>query len=161
MSMPQVLATVKEALLDPDVGFTAAIEALAEPSGAVVRADFTLLDWALSGTPSPTTAPNIMVRPRRWQPTANAAEVGHRDASVEIEIGYEYFGAESDDIQDNVTLASVAIAKVVDALRDFSDATQGTIVTVVDPISYDYGQFTGPTSHGFLATITLLERSTT
>jgi hypothetical protein len=112
MSMPQVLATVKEALLDPDVGFTAAIEALA-------------------------------------------------DASVEIEIGYEYFGAESDDIQDNVTLASVAIAKVVDALRDFSDATQGTIVTVVDPISYDYGQFTGPTSHGFLATITLLERSTT
>jgi hypothetical protein len=160
MSMPQILATLKEALLDPDVGFTQAVESLAEPGSAVIRSDFALIDWILSGRPTDTRAPNLMVRPRRWVPVGNASDTGHRDALAELEIGYEYFGAEPDDIQENVTLAATAIAKVIDQLRAFSDATGGTIIDVQDPIAYDFGQFTGPTSHGFLATLTLSERST-
>jgi hypothetical protein len=88
-----------------------------------------------------------------------AGDTGHRDAFVDIEIGYEYFGGVLTQIQNNVAIVATALAQVLDQLRAYSDAHAGTIIEVDNSVRYDFGQFAGPTSHGFIATITVQERS--
>ena len=158
MSMAELLGTVDGALKDPVVGISAKAALLAEENGAV-RIDVAFVKWALAGTMQDTRAPNVMLRPRRWLPTGNLYDTGMRDASAQIDIGYEYFGTDAIAIQDNVVAMATALAQVIDALRQYSDDHGGTIIEVADPILFEFGQFTGPVSNGFLATITLLERS--
>lgn len=157
MSMPQILATWDALVRDPDVGLAAKVEALALSNGADIRSDFNYLAWALQGQLSATQSPNVMMRPLRW--LAQPKDGGQRDADAEIQFGYEYFGADLGDIQENVTLVSVAFAQVVDEFRNYSDRVGATFLELAGAIAYDFGQFAGPTSHGFLATITLTERS--
>jgi hypothetical protein len=157
--MADVLATVAAALEDPEIGLAAAVESLAEPGGAIVRSDFSFGAWALSGQLSDTRAPNVVVRPRQWEILEDGSAVGHYDAFAVLDISYEYFGAELDDIQTNVTIAGVALTKVIFALREYSDRTDGTIVDLRGTLLFNYGEFEGPTSNGFTCTLTLIERS--
>lgn len=159
MSMQEVLDVVEGALQDPIVGLAAAVDVIANGDGRI-RVDFVHGKWALAGALSDTRSPNVMVRPRRWLPEAKRADTGHRNADVQLDIGYEYFGNDPLAIQDNVAAVATALAQVIDELREYSDTRGGTIIETVDPILFDFGQFQGPTSNGFLATITLIERST-
>ncbi len=124
-----------------------------------IQTVFGYVPWALEGPLKDTRAPNIMTRPRNWRPEVKKGDTAHRDAWVDIEIGYEYFGGVLADIQDNVAIVATALAQVLDQLRAYSDAHAGTIIEVDDSVRYDFGQFAGPTSHGFIATITVQERS--
>lgn len=159
MSMAQLLETIDGALKDPSTGLAVAASALAD-SNAMIRVDFAHVKWALAGTLNDTRGPNVMLRPRRWLPLGKRSDMGHRDADAQIDIGYEYFGGDPIAIQDNIATIATALAQVIDGLRAYSDLHSGTIIEVADPILFEFGQFTGPTSNGFLATVTLIERST-
>ncbi len=158
MSMAQLLETLDGALKDPSTGLAVTAAALTE-TNALVRVDFAHVKWALAGALNDTRSPNVMIRPRRWLPLGKRNDMGHRDADAQIDIGYEYFGGEPVAIQDNIATIATALAQVIDGLRAYSDLHGGTIIEVADPILFEFGQFTGPTSNGFLATVTLLERS--
>lgn len=158
MSMQQLLDLVDGALKDPDIGLSVAVSALADGDERI-RADFVHVEWALAGAMADTRSPNVMMRPRRWLAESKVSDTRHRDAEAQIDIGYEYFGSDPRHIQDNIALVATALAKVIDELVAYSTATGGTLIEVRDPVLYEFGQFTGPTSNGFLATITLLERS--
>lgn len=157
MSQQQILATVQALLEDATEGLAARTTALAA-GDARIRSDFHFVPWQLSDRPHPTQQPNVMLRPRQWQPGLRRLTT-IRDAQVAIEIGYEYFGTDAQAIQDNVTLVATALAQVLDGLRDYSDAHGGTVIDVLDPLTFAFGQFSGPTSNGFLCTVTLEERS--
>lgn len=159
MSMQQLLDTVSGALQDDDVGMAVKLTALAD-GDACVRSDLTFARWALTGSLNDARGPNMAVRPIAWSPDTKVSDQGHRDAAAQIEVSYEYFGSDLDTIQRNVALAATALAQVVDELRAYSDAHDGTIIEVVDPMGFTFGDYAGPTSHGFKATITLTERST-
>jgi hypothetical protein len=158
MSMAQLLETIDDALQDDAVGLSSKLIALAG-GDARVRSNVKFEAWALSGTLTDARRPNVAVRPLAWEPDTKTSDVGHRDAAAQIEIGYECFDADLDAIQINVALAATAVAQVIDGLRAYSDAHQGTIIEVLDPVRYTFGDFAGATSHGFTATISLVERS--
>ena len=158
MSQKQVLATVEALLQDGARGLTAKATALAAGDGTI-QTNFRFVRWALAGTMQPATAPNVMVRPGAWRPQTRNDANPHRDAFAAIEIGYEFFGADPDAIQANVALVATALAQVLDELVDYADDTGGTIANIEEPIEFLFGQFTGPTSHGFLARVTVFERS--
>lgn len=161
MSVREVIATVRDCLRDDVVGLAPAVTALAGGADKPerVRTDFNFVKWKLSGAVNlqPTTAPNVMLRPKKW--TSDVKQANHRNGRVFIEVGFEYFDAETDVLQDNITIGAVALARAIDGLRAYSDAHGGTIIDVVDPIQYVFGEFEGPASSGFLATIELEERS--
>lgn len=156
--MEQILFTVDGALQDPTLGLSARIAALKGVDDRI-RDDVQFKAWAMAGTMTDTRAPNVMLRPRRWLATSKASDTGHRDADAQLDIGYEYFGGDPQHIQDNVALVATALVQVIDELRAYSDATGGTIIDVTDPVLFEFGQFAGPVSNGFLATLTLTERS--
>lgn len=159
MSVLQVLATVNGLLADDALGLAERVSALAAGDTPRIRADFTFVPWALESPLKDTRSPNVMTRPRNWRPEVKKGDTAHRDAWVDLEIGYEYFGGVLADIQDNVAIVATALAQVLDSLRAYSDAHAGTVFEVEDSVRYDFGQFAGPTSHGFIATITVQERS--
>jgi hypothetical protein len=159
MSVPQVLATYDGLLTDPVLGLSARIAALAAGDTPRIRTDFTRVPWALESPLKDTRTPNVMTRPRNWRPQVKKGDTGHRDAYVDLDTAYEYFGGVLADIQDNVAIVATALAQVLDCLRAYSDTHAGTIIEVEDSVRYDFGQFVGPTSHGFIATITVQERS--
>jgi hypothetical protein len=72
------------------------------------------------------------------------------------------FAADPESIEANVSLAAVALAQVLDGIREYSDATNGSIIDLegTQPILFQFGEFDGATSSGFIAAITLTERST-
>lgn len=158
MSQKQVLATVDGLLKDAVRGLTAKATALAAGDPTILT-DFNFVRWALGGTMQPATKPNVMSRPGSWTPQTRNDANPHRDAFAAIEIGYEFFGADPDAIQANVALVATALAQVIDELVQYSVDTGGTVVDVQEPIEFLFGQFAGPTSHGFLARVTVFERS--
>lgn len=158
MSVPQLLTALNGVLADPVLGLTARTTALAAGDPRIQTA-FTYAAWALDGGMRIATRPNVMVRPRLWMPATTRADGGHRDARGRFEIGYEFFGAVLADIQDNVAIVATALAQVLDSLREYSDLHGGTVIEIEDGTQFDFGQFTGPTSHGFIATVTIIERS--
>jgi hypothetical protein len=159
VSQREILTTVNALLVDAAVGLRAKTEALAAESERVIAVDYRFVKWALAGKMQTSTQPNVMTRPVRWQPDAKNEGRPHRDATAQLEIGYEYFGADPEDIQENVTIAATALAQVLDELAGYSLANAGTVYDVVDPIDFQFGQFSGPVSNGFIARVTVLERS--
>jgi hypothetical protein len=159
VSQRQVLVTALALLQDNGVGLKAKTDALAGQSTATIRSDFNFTKWTLRGPLNPAAAPNVMLRPRSWNPDQKLAVKPDRTSWSEIEIGYEYFGTDPDEIQENITIVATAVAQVLDGLRDYSDAHAGTIADVRDPLQFLFGEFAGPSSAGFIARATILERS--
>lgn len=163
MSMRQVLDTVRGLLKDDIVGLKAKADALilADPPESIVRTDFHFIRWAFSTLTNPTQKPNVIVRPGSWRGDEMLG-TGQRDAICIVEIGYEQFGTDPDEIEDGLALIAAALPRcVLDGLRAYSDAHGGTIVDVIDPIEVQFGEFAGAASSGFLARVTVLERSST
>jgi hypothetical protein len=160
MSISQVIATVTACLEDPLVGLSARVAALADTEAEDpqrIRTEFASRKWKLAGVMQPSGQPNVMVRPGRW--SARLKQANHRDGVVLVEIGAEWFDANVDVLQENITIAAAALAQVLDGLRAYSDAHSGTVIDVLDPIEYVFGEFTGPASSGFTATTLIEERS--
>jgi hypothetical protein len=161
MSIATVLDTVRDCLADETVGLSSQLSALASDASSDptrIRLDFNVVKWKLGNVAQTSTQPNVMLRPRRWDTQQKRA--AQRDGLVAIDVAVEWFEADTDVLQDNVTLAATALARVLDALRDYSDAHNGTVIDVLDPITFAFGEFEGPVSSGFVATIQIEERST-
>lgn len=164
MSQRDVLATTDALLRDPAAGLTAKVDALVvletDSLGDIgIRSDFNFVKWALRGVANPSQSPNVMLRPRRWSPDQKLPGKPQRDARGEIEIGFETFGTDPAEIQENVTMVATGLAQCIDGLRDYSDAHGGTVLDVEDPLVFEFGEFAGPASAGFLARVRVLERS--
>lgn len=167
MSEYQVLAIFRALLRDPVVGLKAKVDALvlALAPASAIRSDFNYTRWAFGAVTNPATKPNVMLRPGAWAGDEKLG-TGQRDATAVVDVGYEIFGTDPDEIEDNVTIVAAAVAQcAVDELRAYSDAHGGTIVDVVDPFTVQFGEFAGSgvgvgaASSGFLARITVQERS--
>jgi hypothetical protein len=160
MSIQQLLATTQACLADDGVGLAVRVDALASTAAIPpekIRTDFAFVAWKLAGTLQSSRTPNIMLRPVRWSPVVK--QQNHRDAPALVEIAGEWFDADPIVLQENIALAAAALAQTLDGLRDYSDAHQGTVIDVLDPMDFRFGDFPGGASAGFTATIQILERS--
>jgi hypothetical protein len=167
MSQRQVLTVLDALLQDAEQGLGITVDRLSSAmgAGATLRSDFNFGTWALPGIAQPTTRGNVVLRPIAWRPMPLYAD-RIRDAECDIEISFETFAAEPNDITNEVLLVSLALTKVLDQLREYSDkmvASYGTVIDLTgDPPRYafSYGEFAGPTSNGFVCRFSLNERST-
>jgi hypothetical protein len=160
MSQQQVLATLEACLQDVVDGLAAKVTALAAvvaTDPATIRVDFNFVKWKLAGAMQPARTPNVMLRPGRW--SVGLKQANHRDGVTNVEVGAEWFDADPSVLQDNIVITATALAQVLDGLRDYSDAHGGSIVDVIDPIEFLFGEFSGPASSGFTAAIQIQERS--
>jgi hypothetical protein len=170
VSLAQVLETTRAALVDRTVGLAAQMTALAGTQTKVdpelIRTDFNFVKWRLSSPTNlqQTTTPNVMTRPA-------ASSAGHknanlRDAAHRLEVSIEFFDADVDVLEANVETATAALIAVFSGLPEFSLANGGTIVEVIAPFTFAYGDFatlagaTDPVSAGLTATVSIQERST-
>jgi hypothetical protein len=160
MSAASVVDLVIALLGDPQFGISAKM-ARVIADGAIdpttVRTDFQVSRWRLPEQARPSTQPNIMVRTTQWR--ANLKRGNLRDGLMALQIGAEWFDSTGETLFLSVDLTADALALTLDALRDFSDLKHGTVIDLIDPIVVDFGQFEGPVSHGFLATIQIEEQT--
>lgn len=169
MSMRQVLDIVDALLKDESVGLRATTERLAVSLPNVspgnpepVSGDFAFYRGKLPGIRPTNHRGNVMLRPARGN--ANNRLGGNvREGAQVIDIGFETFGASDDDQVDEATLVLGALRQCLDGLREFSDANLArfgtSIIDVDEAMDYRFGDFDGPTSYGFLATISIQEIS--
>lgn len=166
MSMRATIATVRAKLQDAATGLKAKTDALIAAEGlaaAGIRTDFQFVAWVVPGRMLKASAPNIMVRPRRWVADQKLQGQTWRDGQLPIDIAYELFGGDADLKQNSVMIVGTALAQCMDELRDFSDAQvpKGPVVDLIGPLDFQIGDFgSRATSSGFIATATLLERGT-
>jgi hypothetical protein len=161
MSMREVLVLVDALLQDPTYGLAAMVDSLEGAVPTKVRSEFNFVAWGLrTEVVRQTSKPNVMLRPGTWTPNARYVGTNQRDARCEIVIGFETFHNELEVIQNELALVATAVARVMDTLVAYSAAHGGTVYDIEDPMQFLFGQFAGVVSNGFLATITLLERST-
>lgn len=164
MSMRAAIATVRAKLEDPATGLKAKAEALVIAEGlaaAGIRTDFQFVAWVVPGRMLKASAPNIMVRPRRWVADQKLAGQTWRNGQLPIDVAYELFGGDADLKQNSVMIVGTALAQCMDELRDFNDAQvpTGPILDLMGSLDFQIGDFgSRATSSGFIATVTLLER---
>jgi hypothetical protein len=170
MSLGQVLDTVRACLVDPTVGLTARMTAIAPIQAKIgpefIRTDFNFVKWRLSAPPAlqPSTSPNVMTRP--VQSIVHDTMGNLRDATHTLEVSVEFFDAETDVIEANAETAMAALTLLFSGLVAYSLAHGGTIVEVLSPWAFRYGDFANPAgagdpvSAGITATVSIQERST-
>jgi hypothetical protein len=162
MSARQVRKTVRALLADPVLGLKPAVDALAAAESLTnIVSDFNYVRGALSGKMLPSGAPNISVDARTWRPEQKVVKP-QRNSRVIVDIRAEFTSADQQQLEDQRDLTAIAVVKVLDGLREYSDTHAGTIVDVEDPYNIQIGEFGGPvTTEGFVCSATILERSTT
>lgn len=163
MSWIRLLPLVSDLIKDPVLGLAAKVEALESIVPTKVRSDFNLISWALRGDLRPTGKPNVMLRLGDADIEPDPVGMPQRDADVGLEIGFETFHSDLDVIQNEVSVYAGAVTWLMNDLRAFSDAqpVPRKIVVVgikgkmrVEPVLTQGGTF-----NGFLATLTIQERS--
>lgn len=157
MSVITVLATIDALLQDPTAGLAAKIQTL---SSAASPPTLNFVHWKNARAMQPGTASNVTLQPVMWQPELKRF-ANLRDAVAQLSVSFESFQSDPEVLEADITTAAVALAQVLDGVRVYSDAHGGTIIDLVDPIGYAFGQFPGGTSAGFTATFSLEEQSTT
>lgn len=159
--MLEVLATTQAAFRDRTSGLAARAAAIADTADLAVRSDFAFGKWALRETLSPTTAHRVVIRPAAGLEEAKQGTL-QRDAVHTLAILIEVFGADEDEIERSLVVIQLAVIQVLDELRDYSDAHDGTVIEIPDAISTRYGEFTGSASlsGGLISTVNIRERST-
>lgn len=161
MSMLQVLATTQASFEDAETGLAARVATLAETVDYDVSAVFTFGKWALrEERMAPATAHRVVIRPAVGLDDVLQGQL-LRDGVQQIAVLVEVFSADEEVIQQSLAVIQCAVLQLFDALRAYSDANDGTVIDIPDPISTRYGEFTGSaTSGGLIATVNIRERST-
>lgn len=158
MSIIDVLSIARAALEDDATGLAAYMSAIADALGLRVRTEIRFGKWALPENLQPTAPHSVVVRPAGGleEPREGRQQ---RDGVQTIVVAAEVFEADPDQLQDTLTVLQVAALQVFDELRAYSDAHEGTVIEVPDPISTRYGAFPGAVSGGVELTINIRERS--
>jgi hypothetical protein len=179
MSMRQVLDTVDALLKDDALGLTATTIAFADGHPEIVgmpgplRADYNFVKWALPGQSMRPTqyAGNVMLAPVDAGDENNGPGGTISENVAIIEVGFETFGASTDDVQNQLMLTYVALRQMLFgtpqrmglieyAQQMVSGVRRGTIYEIANPVRFRFAQYESATSGGWLASITILERST-
>ncbi|HVX39612.1 MAG TPA: hypothetical protein VHB25_08565 [Gemmatimonadaceae bacterium] len=153
MSVIDVRDLTSALLQDDALGLAATMERL---GGASVALNF--VAWKRAAMLQPTTAANVYVTPEGWQPEVRR-QADVREAVMQLRIGYESFQADAELLEQELAIAATALAQVLDGLRAYSDAHGGTVVDVIDPLQYAFGQFPGGTSAGFTVILSIEEQA--
>lgn len=161
MSARQVLALVDALAADPEMGFVVTLASLIaeDPPVVPLRAETQISRRRPSEQLKPTTVPQLSINLRAAATTA-VQPPEQRNGRVELSARYECVIADEEILELQVAYAAAALSKMfVEHLREYSDAHDGTVIEIEDPIAFVFGQFEGPVSDGFVAQITILERS--
>lgn len=161
MSARQVLSLCDGLLADPLQGFVVTLAALiaADPPTVDLRAETEISRRRPTGQLKPTTSPTLSINLRAATTTA-VQPPQQRDGRVELTARYECVIADEEALELQVAFAAAALSKMfVENLRAYSDANDGTVVEIEDPLTFAFGEFEGPVSAGFIANITIRERS--
>jgi hypothetical protein len=156
VSARQVLGTLTGLLQDDERGLEARMIELVPLAEAPVSTTLRFLKWQLADAMSPATAHNVCVRPRGI--AAALADGGERDGTVLLQVLFEAFSSDPDEIQETVLIAASALLRCMDELRAYSDDTDGTVIDLPQPVSIRFGEFEGATRGGFIADLTINER---
>lgn len=162
MSARQVLLTADGLLKDGAKGFVAEFTQLLidapPPAGVLVQSATDVTRKRVRDRMPAATKPRLALTLR--SSAADLVQPGARDGGVGLSVRYETFEANEDNLEFQVAYAASALTKcLLDNLRDYSDAHQGTVVDVATPVTFQFGEFDGPVSAGFVATISITERS--
>lgn len=161
MSQRQVLELLKDAILDDIIGLEAqAATVIANEGYESASTNFGLDPWMLSGQLKATGQHNVSVTPRGWSANVMLPNETFRDAIVSFQVSFETFAADPAQLEDTISVFATALMRVLDLLRDYSDANDGTVLQVLDTVSFSFGEFTGgsATSSGFTCTVNIQER---
>ena len=169
MALDDLVDVTKGALQDDAIGLAMMMRELARLKRYTdIETDLTFTEWFLSDRMKPTGKPNVFVVGTGWTPTTvNPVQRSvRREARGQIRLGYEIVRSDPARLQRNVAVAMTAMMQVIDVLRDYSDRVHGTIVGVINPVSFTPGDFPSqggrmPTTYGFTGTLTVLEYSPT
>jgi hypothetical protein len=142
MSLLSVRRTIKGAMEDGARGFTARMEDLARAYGweaedfgrdptKYIRTDFDWVSWRLSGMMQPGTRPRLIYRPRRQAFALVQPGDVERASAVTLDLSYATVFSDVEQLEDNVELAAMAMASVLDWLPEYARETGGTTVEVV------------------------------
>jgi hypothetical protein len=161
MSAREVLITTEDLLKDPAVGFVATLAALiaaAPPPVPGLRSETEITRKRPPGSMSPAHTPQLGIT---LQSASTAAvQMPHRDGRVGMAVRYECFEADEEKLEHQVAYAAAALSRViVEHLREYSDTHGGTVVEIDNPLSFAFGEFDGPVSAGFVASLLITERS--
>jgi hypothetical protein len=160
MSASSVVDLVVAMLRDETFGISAKLARVVSDRAidpSKVRTEFDVSRWRLPTPARTSTQANVMVRSLEWRP--NLIQGNLRDAVMTLQVGAEWFNADDANLFLCVDLTADALALAFDGLRDYSDLNRSTVIDVIDPIVMAFGQFEGPVSHGFLATIQIQEQT--
>lgn len=160
MSMRQVLTTLTAALNDSNAGLAASAAMIASADSITdYITGVNLEPWALSGNMKTSTQNNVAVSPRGWDADLQKQAGEIRDARTQFQVAFESFAADPSVTQDTVSVFASALMQVLDSLREYSDANEGTVILVEEPVSFTFGPFTGGSqSAGFIANAVIRER---
>jgi len=161
MSQRQLLDTLKAAVLDTGTGLKAQADAIALAESIGVVTTFALDRWMLSGVMKSAAQHNVSISPKSWAANTMLPNENVRDAVGVFNISFETFSADPGVLEDTVSVFATALIRVLDRLREFSDAHSGTVVQVLESVSFSFGAFAGgtATSAGFICTVNIQERS--
>jgi hypothetical protein len=161
MSQRQLLDTLKAAVLDTDTGLKAQADTIALAESIEVVTDFALDRWMLSGVMHSAAQHNVSIAPKQWAANTMLPNENLRDAVGIFTISFETFSPDPAVLEDTISVFTTALIRVLDRLREFSDAHAGTVVQVMESVSFAFGAFAGGTaaSSGFICTVSIQERS--
>jgi hypothetical protein len=160
VSAREVLQTVDGLLADPAMGFVVTLAALiaTDPPSVPIVSDTAISRRRPDGQLVNTTRPNLSVNLAGAESTL--VQPGQKDGRVQLRARYECFHADEETLELQLAYAAAAFSKMItEYVREYSDAHGGTIVEVADTIGFSFGEFDGPVSAGFIATFTVIERS--
>lgn len=158
MSARQVLKTFGALLRHDTRGLAARMTALKPLAEVPISTRLHFVKWQLADAMSPATAHNVCLRPRGW--AADLAEGGEREGAVPLQLLFEAYASDPDEIQETVLIAMSALMRCIDEVREYSDETNGTIIDLPVVVSMRTGEFEGATRGGFIADISFNERGT-
>jgi hypothetical protein len=165
VSARQVLTLADALMRDNAKGFVATLAALLladPPAGGVQLRSATDISRMTAAPSMAKAAQPRLALTLRGAAANGAPQPGlQRDGRVTLDARYETFEADAERRELQIAYAAAAFSRVIaENLRDYSDAHNGTVVEVNDPLSFTFGEFEGPASSGFIASISITERST-
>lgn len=165
MSERQVIATLRAALQDAAIGFAPTVAAVLAAEGiaaGIVTTEYNFVRWiGAEKLAAPSMGHEVAIYPSTSRETLELPLESLREGLIDLTLTFTTFHSDAGVIEDNILVHAAALRRVLDRLREFSDANGGTVAQVVEPITVDFLTNAGAaTSAGFRARFTIEERST-
>jgi hypothetical protein len=163
MSVVRLLSLVEDLINDPALGLAAKVEAIEPTVRTPVRSAFRLYEWLLPEV-TPTDGPQVLLR--FGDASIDPDFVGEivSDGREQIEVAMRTAHSDKKTLQNEVAVYADAVRWMFNDLRTFSelqpDPKKIIVVAIAAPFVIEPLIGANGTFNGFLATVTIQERST-